>query len=170
MNWDAIGAIGEIIGATAVVISLVYLASQIRISNRASRQAAEQNLLDNVRIWMGRIAESESLSDIWARGSKNDPSMSEAEWIRFGTLCNEITLHWERSQILAKDGDISSSVLERDQRLRKAIIGAPGYHRWFETRKFALTDEIVEQIEREMKDSDPYTIPYAGFDSQDHGT
>jgi Zn-dependent membrane protease YugP len=57
MNWDAIGAIGEIIGAVAVVFSLIYLATQIRISNRASRQAAEQNLLDNQRTWLARIGE-----------------------------------------------------------------------------------------------------------------
>ena len=30
MNWDAIGAIGEIIGALAVFLTLVYLATQIR--------------------------------------------------------------------------------------------------------------------------------------------
>jgi hypothetical protein len=29
MNWDAFGAIGEIIGAIGVVITLVYLAYQI---------------------------------------------------------------------------------------------------------------------------------------------
>ena len=30
MNWEAIGALGEMIGAVAVVVSLVYLAVQIR--------------------------------------------------------------------------------------------------------------------------------------------
>lgn len=30
MNWEAVSAIGEIIGAIAVVISLVYVAAQIR--------------------------------------------------------------------------------------------------------------------------------------------
>jgi len=30
MNWEIITAIGEIIGALAVVISLIYLAKQIR--------------------------------------------------------------------------------------------------------------------------------------------
>ena len=30
MNWDAIGAVGEVIGAMAVVISIIYLAVQIR--------------------------------------------------------------------------------------------------------------------------------------------
>ena len=30
MNWDAIGAVGEIIGAIAVVVTLFYLARQIK--------------------------------------------------------------------------------------------------------------------------------------------
>ena len=34
MNWDAIGAVGEIIGALAVVVTLAYLAVQIRASTR----------------------------------------------------------------------------------------------------------------------------------------
>jgi hypothetical protein len=34
VNWDAMGAIGEIVGAIAVVATLFYLAVQIRISNR----------------------------------------------------------------------------------------------------------------------------------------
>ena len=36
MNWDAIGAIGEIIGAIAVVATLGYLATQIRQSRKAT--------------------------------------------------------------------------------------------------------------------------------------
>ena len=32
MNWDAIGAIGELLGAVAVVLTLGYLAAQIRQS------------------------------------------------------------------------------------------------------------------------------------------
>ena len=35
MNWDALGAIGEIIGAIAVVITLGFLAIQIRYSTRS---------------------------------------------------------------------------------------------------------------------------------------
>ena len=34
MNWDAIGAIGEIVGALAVVVTLFYLATQIRQNAR----------------------------------------------------------------------------------------------------------------------------------------
>ena len=30
MNWDAIGAVGEVGGAIGVIITLVYLAGQLR--------------------------------------------------------------------------------------------------------------------------------------------
>ncbi|MFK7899093.1 MAG: hypothetical protein AB8G23_24930 [Myxococcota bacterium] len=30
MNWDAIGAVGEVIGAVAVVVTIAYLGRQIR--------------------------------------------------------------------------------------------------------------------------------------------
>ena len=37
MNWDAIGASGEIGGAIAVLLTLLYLATQIRQTNQMSR-------------------------------------------------------------------------------------------------------------------------------------
>ena len=161
MNWDATGAIGEIIGATAVVISLIYLAGQIRISNRASRQAAEQHMLDNVRVWLGRISDSDTLSAIWMRGSRDDPSLTEEEWIRYGTLCHEVTLSWERSFLLAQEGSISSSLGEREKRMRRIVIGSLGYHKWFAARKMAFTTEFVEMLENELAVVEPYSVAYA---------
>lgn len=40
MNWDAIGAVGEVLGAAAVVASLIYLARQMRMGNRLARSEA----------------------------------------------------------------------------------------------------------------------------------
>ena len=42
MNREANGAIGEIVGAIAVLVTLIYLASQIRIQNRQARDASTQ--------------------------------------------------------------------------------------------------------------------------------
>ena len=53
MNWDALGAIGEIIGAIAVVATLAYLAQQIRYSSKIATaqmvkdaKSASSNLLN----------------------------------------------------------------------------------------------------------------------------
>ena len=40
MNWDAIGAGAEAVGAAAVVVSVAYLASQVMVSNRLARAEA----------------------------------------------------------------------------------------------------------------------------------
>jgi len=50
MNWDALGAIGELVGAAAVVLTLAYLAKQIaqtnRVANSANIREVEQQYLD----------------------------------------------------------------------------------------------------------------------------
>jgi len=37
VNWEAVGAIGEVIGAFGVIVSLVYLSLQIRRSDKTAR-------------------------------------------------------------------------------------------------------------------------------------
>lgn len=46
MNWDAIGAIGEILGAVAVVITLGYLAVQVRQNARSEKVSALKSIQD----------------------------------------------------------------------------------------------------------------------------
>ena len=41
MNWEAIGAVGEIMGAITVLLTLFYLAIQIRQSNKATQAEIE---------------------------------------------------------------------------------------------------------------------------------
>jgi hypothetical protein len=39
VNWEAISAIGQIVGALAVVISLIYVAREVRSSAHATRSS-----------------------------------------------------------------------------------------------------------------------------------
>jgi hypothetical protein len=40
MNWEAIGAVGEIVSALAVLVTLIYLAIQVRHSRREQQASA----------------------------------------------------------------------------------------------------------------------------------
>ena len=46
MNWNAVGAIGEVLGALAVLITLVYLALQVRQNTKAMKRTAFQELIN----------------------------------------------------------------------------------------------------------------------------
>ena len=47
VNWDAIGAIGEVAGAVGVVATLLYLSQQIRQNTKATRSATAQDMTNN---------------------------------------------------------------------------------------------------------------------------
>ncbi len=79
VNWDAIGAVGEIVGAVAVVATLFYLARQIRDSTQQAKMAsvAELNALYNdafLPIYNNR----ESMA-IWVKGASVPEELDEVE-------------------------------------------------------------------------------------------
>ena len=45
MNWEAIGAVGEVVGAIAVVATLVYLATQIRQNTKTVKNSSVEALI-----------------------------------------------------------------------------------------------------------------------------
>lgn len=47
LNWDAIGAVGEILGAVAVLLTLVYLANQIRQAKEVARFGAARDIMNS---------------------------------------------------------------------------------------------------------------------------
>ena len=47
MNWDAVGAIAEVLGATATVATLAYLAVQVRQASATSRAQIRQSIADS---------------------------------------------------------------------------------------------------------------------------
>ena len=59
MNWDAIGAIGELAGAIGVIITLVYLSLQIRSSTKATESQIHVSLSSE----MERLAIAMSTND-----------------------------------------------------------------------------------------------------------
>ena len=44
MNWEAIGAIGELVGAVGVIATLAYLAVQIRQNSQAVRSSTRSDI------------------------------------------------------------------------------------------------------------------------------
>lgn len=69
MNWEAIGAMGEIGGAIAVVVTLVYLIRQIRQSTEATRVAAYHHAQEPLWSISAAIATDPGLAEVWTRAS-----------------------------------------------------------------------------------------------------
>jgi hypothetical protein len=67
VNWEAAGAIGEIIAAIAVVVTLIFLTFQLRANSAAVRAQTKQALTDNVQLRFLTVASDVSLAELLAR-------------------------------------------------------------------------------------------------------
>ena len=93
MNWDAIGAIGEILGALAVVATLFYLAIQIRHSARLSQSQIHTELLA-----LGHEAHNwkrdPAFAELLIRADSNYAELSPAEKEQFSTYVFQLLNVW----------------------------------------------------------------------------
>jgi len=64
VNWEAISAIGQMVGAIGVIISLIYLTREIRKNARSARRAS----VDAMNRWLGQLAQHQHLSALFDRG------------------------------------------------------------------------------------------------------
>lgn len=82
MNWEAIGAISEIVGALAVVVTLAYLAVQIRQSNKFSLSESRQVLVSND---VTSLRAGMDNTDVFVK-LVNEHEMSAAEQLRLSFM------------------------------------------------------------------------------------
>ena len=66
MNWEAIGAIGEVLGAVGVIASLIYLAIQVRQNTRSVEAATYQSVAESMADSCFRLVGSQT-SDLTDR-------------------------------------------------------------------------------------------------------
>lgn len=83
MNWEAIGAVGELAGAAGVIISLLYLGVQIRRQGIENRFAAVHEYVNETNIFFGAVAENKEVAEIWVKGVENFDSLDLVEKSRF---------------------------------------------------------------------------------------
>lgn len=133
MNWEAAGAVGEILGAIAVVATLLYLAKQTRINTEAVK-------VNNLRIRTDRdIAHSRSalatpgLLAAYQRAQQDPMEVTREEYAMFGTYLHTIALDLqEYYQLYIKPG-IPDQYRERDNFERSMLyqFGRPGGRYWW---------------------------------------
>ena len=130
MNWDAIGAVGEVVGAVAVVITLLFIARDIRQNSRSLSIAALRDTTAQWNHWSNMIASSSDLADIVAKGNKSLASLSESEKLRYGAYVQSFFDNVESTRSLVvdhntdKDLDVLISIVERRMNI-------PGFAAWW---------------------------------------
>ena len=86
MNWEAIGVLAEIVGAAAVVITLAFLAYEVRSNKRALESASVDTFAAGYNAVNSSIMENSELAEIYRVGIENPENLSETQKIQFIAL------------------------------------------------------------------------------------
>ena len=128
MNWDAVGAIGEIFGGFAVLITLIYLAAQVRHSNDLATFNASKELMNQFNTLNYLVATDSDLRQILMKGGELSADERERVYNFAMMFCNvwySIQSAYDNGQInqdfyLAGCKDVEIE-LERWQSFRPAV-------------------------------------------------
>ena len=84
MNWEMISAIGQMLGAIGVIISIVYLAAQIRTQNKESQRQAMNALTTHWSDVNRTLVENPEMAVLWLRGLRSFDDLDAKSKLRFG--------------------------------------------------------------------------------------
>lgn len=144
MNWDAIGAIGEIVGATAVVVSLLYLAAQIRTSSRATRASVFQGLHDAFAEFDRLLVSDAELGRLFEAICSGDAALDSADGKRAAELLVQLFNKYELFFILNRERMLAHDVAEAMGVIVGRKVREPGVAAWWKTNQFRYSKEFVE--------------------------
>ena len=156
--------LAEIVGAFAVVVSLVYVGIQVNDGVGASRSASVNDANVALQSWYLEVGSNEQTSDLFYRGLLSNEALPNEEEFQFLMIFHAVFLAFQNSYWLAEEGTLDPELLEA---LTAAILGVkdtPGMQRYWRQRRSYLNASfglyVDELLQRETNTSmDIYRIP-----------
>ena len=126
MNWDAIGAVAELLSGAIVVVTLAYLAMQIRNAERATRIASVAQTAEATDRWLSGIVGDADLCSLYHRGMREYSELSGTERQRFRLLVVQFLRSVEGAWVQRELGMLSDEQWHGYHATTSLILGSPG--------------------------------------------
>jgi hypothetical protein len=163
MSLEQLGLVADIVSAIAIVITLVYLALQIKDSARSSRSAAVTDATTAMQAFYQELGSNPATSKLFLEAVTNPDALSQQDQFQFLMLMHSCFLGFQRSFFLAREGTLDVALRDSIGTAMHAVNRMPGMHLYWRQRKAYFQPEFVEWVEgllaREpLNDMDAYRI------------
>lgn len=147
MNWDAVGAVAELLGSIAVVATLIFLIKQIRTNSAMVQNATAQGAAEAVADWAQQLTENPELYGIYRRGLKDDPSLSREERGLFDLVLFQAFNSISSIYLQYKNGGFGEERWESEMRVFAVNFNTPGGRASWERQKHMLDVNFRKEVE-----------------------
>jgi hypothetical protein len=149
MSWDAIGAVGEIVGALAVVATLLYLAAQIRQNNASQRVAAKQEMTRQFADFVDFLVLNPELESLHDRGVAGD-ELTAQETATFTRMMAKASWYMAVMHFQYRVQELDVGDWEESRSLIAYYCSTPGFQKFWRNRERAHGPEFLEYVDNEI--------------------
>ena len=169
MTIEQLGSIGELVGAIAVIGSLLYVGLQMRQNSKIVRSAtatAATEISNNVYT---PVISDPVMAEIAIRGMRDPNALDGVEMLRF-------TAHWQNSFIVLqnwfyqwKEGNLDGDIWAGWSQVFCDLYTTPGIKQFWERRKGYFASPFVAYCENTLFEGEPTPgyIPLSVQSNQD---
>lgn len=147
MNWNKASAISNMVIAASVIISLVYVANQVKQNTSAIHLTAMTN---TNAVWIHYqmvLAQDKELNQIFWKGLKGDGSLSHVDQNRFEAFLAGWTQSYQQSFMLYQAGSMDQDLWNLQMKSLGWLFTNKGAVLYWAKWKSEYLPAFVEQIE-----------------------
>ena len=152
-NLESLASLGEIVGAIAVVVSLLYLAVQVRQNTRAQRLENASRILDRTASMQGALSRDPATSVLFSKGVSDPSKLTPQERIQFTWAMYEFFGALEFMFLAAEENSIPDEIWQRWSLAAAWWLTFPGVQTWWEVRPIPFANSFSSYIESLLNDN-----------------
>ena len=147
MTIQDMGAVGELIGGIAVIITLIYLAAQIRQNTKAVRSTALETSASRSMEISKLVAGNDELAPIVMAAFTGKDDLDEVERFRLSFVYWIVFRSYEVTIALSKEGYIRASRHEGTINNLSIWTSISYFDDWWESAKLSFSDDLKVAVE-----------------------
>ncbi len=155
MNWEAIGAVGEVLGALGVIATLGYLAVQIRQNTRSVRASSYHAVVTNLSNLAAAMGRDAPVADLFVRGLSDLQALSPTEQRQFALLVTSLFRSFEDIFYQFNQNLIDEVVWAGWKHRITRYFWQPGVQAWWPTWRDDCHPDFKEFLESSNRPSTP---------------
>ena len=148
-------SVAEIIAAVGVMISIIYLAIQVRHSNRQSRLQTHSDTLNHMHAPIQQILAQPELAEIIRLGGISPDELTEADWFKFGYYYLMQFNMYEFLYAAQFDKSTAPQIwIGTDASWRNVFRHEPGVRKAWREWRHAYTDPFQSYVDTAVNDAE----------------
>lgn len=153
MSWEAAGAVGEIVGAAAVVISVIYLAVQIKRQTEQAKLAATRELMSTFNETLDRVIDDPVVANLWLEGAYRYRELANEDRIRVSALYQRTMRVMEQQHLHVSKGHIDPVYVASIGRAFADWITKPGVQQWWGSTRDLFEAEFRKLVDDQISEA-----------------